>query len=118
MVTRLSCQAYRTGEFVGATAAATTYDYPPPKPIIQTFDADPLSYWPFVRSFDTYIAQRMSSDSAKLVYLLQHCSAKVKTNLEHLARDADRGYRLAHESLYNDYGQPHIIAHCCEERLL
>ena len=94
-----------------------THDYPPPKPVFQTFDGDPLS-WPFMRSFDTHIAQRMNSDSAKLVYLLQHCSPKIRANLEHFVRDSNRGYTLACEGLYEDYGQPHIIAHCCEERLL
>ena len=101
-----------------ATTVAASYDYPHPKPVIQIFDGDPLSNWPFMRSFDTHVAERMASDSAKLVYFFQHCSPKVRANLEHLARDANRGYRLACERPYNDFGQPHIIAHCCEERLL
>ena len=71
-----------------------------------------------MRSFDTHIAQRMASHSAKLVYLLQNCSPKVRANLEHLARDANQGCRLECESLCNDFGQPHVIADCCEEWLL
>ena len=104
----------------GATLAnpPVVHDYPPPRPEIKCFDGDPLNYWSFVRSFDTHIAQRMSSDSAKLVYLLQHCTPKVRSNLEHFSRDAEMGYRLARESLFNDYGQPYIIAHSCERKLL
>ena len=113
-----SSHQYVSGAGCAPAQSTITHDYPPPKPVIQTFNGDPLSYWPFMRSFDTHIAQRMNSDSAELVYLLQHCSPKIRANLEHFARDSNRGYTLACESLYEDYGQPHIIAHCCEERLL
>ena len=71
-----------------------------------------------MRCFDTHIAQRMNSDSAKLVYLLQHCSPKIRANLETFVGDANRGYMQTCKSLYEGYGQPHIIARCCEERLL
>ena len=60
----------------------------------------------------------MPSESAKLVYLLQHCSPNIRRNLEHLSRNLNDGYRLARESLHNEFGQPHIIACCCEQRLL
>ena len=96
----------------------TSQDYPPPRPVIPNFDGDPLTYWPFVRSFEAHLATKMSSNSAKLVYLLQHCSTRIRQNLEHLARDAESGYGLAMDSLYNDYGQPHIVAHHCEQKLL
>ena len=96
----------------------TSQDYPPPRPVIPNFDGDPLTYWLFIRSFEAHIATKMSSNSAKLVYLLQHCSTRIRQNLEHLARDAESGYGLAMDSLYNDYGQPHIVAHHCEQKLL
>ena len=96
----------------------TSQDYPPPRPVIPNFDGDPLTYWPFIRTFEAHIATKMSSNSAKLVYLLQHCSTRIRQNLEHLARDAESGYGLAMDSLYNDYGQPHIVAHHCEQKLL
>ena len=38
--------------------------------------------------------------------------------MEHFSRDADSGYKLARESLFNDFGQPHVIAHACEQKLL
>ena len=96
----------------------TPQDYPPARPVIPKFDGDPVNYWPFICSFETHIAQKMTSDSAKLVYLLQHRSLKLRQILEHFARDADSGYGKARESLFNDFGQPHIIANCCEQKLL
>ena len=93
-------------------------DYPPPRPEISKFNGDPLSYWTFIRSFDTHIASKMPNDEARLVYLLQHCSPKIRQDLEHFARDGNTGYQLARESLFSAYGQPHIVAFCCEERLL
>ena len=65
--------AVRDGEFVVPTSSGLQ-DYPPPRSVIPLFDGDPLSYWTFVPSFETHIAQTMSSDPAKLVYLLQHCT--------------------------------------------
>ena len=32
------------------------HDYPPPRSEIPIFDGDPLSYWTFIRSFETHIA--------------------------------------------------------------
>ena len=60
----------------------------------------------------------MPNDAARLVYLLQHCTPKVRRGLEHFSRDNTTGYRLARESLFNDYGQPHTIAYCCKQKLL
>ena len=34
-----------------------------------------------------------------------------------MARDAESGYGLAMDSLNNNYGQPHIVAHHCEHKL-
>ena len=56
----------------------TSQDYPPPRPVTPNFDGDPLTYWPFIRSFEAHIATKMSSNSAKLVYLLQHCSTRIR----------------------------------------
>ena len=60
----------------------------------------------------------MPNDAARLVYLLQHCSPNVRRGLEHFSRNNVTGYRLARQSLFNVYGQPHIIAYCCEQKLL
>ena len=34
----------------------TSQNYPPPRPVIPNFDRDPLTYWPFIRSFEAHIA--------------------------------------------------------------
>ena len=36
----------------------TSQDYPPPRPVIPNFDGDPLTYWPFIRSFEAHIATK------------------------------------------------------------
>ena len=97
---------------------ASVQDYPPSRPQIECFEGDQLTYWTFVRSFDEHIARKMPSESAKLVYLLQHCSPNIRRNLEHLSRNLNDGYRVARESSHNEFGQPHIIAYRCEQRLL
>ena len=111
-------QGFAPTTTVSGRMGAMMQDYPPPKPVIPCFDGDPLMFWTFVRSFDTHIAAKMPSDAARLVYLLQHCTPKVRHGLEHFSRDNTTGYRLARESLFNDYGQPHTIAYCCEQKLL
>ena len=111
-------QGFAPTTTVSGRMGAMMQDYPPPKPVIPCFDGDPLMFWTFVRSFDTHIAAKMPSDAARLVYLLQHCTPKVRHGLEHFSRDNTTGYRLARESLFDDYGQPHTIAYCCEQKLL
>ena len=75
-------------------------------------------FWIFIRSFDTHIAEKMPNDAVRLVYLLQHCSERVRHSLKHFSRDNTTGYEFARKSLFNEYGQPHTIACCCEQTLL
>ena len=89
-----------------------------PRPKISKFNGDLLSYWTFTLSFDTHIASKMPNKEARLVYLLQHCSPKIRQDLKHFARDGNTGYQLAKKSLFSAYWQPHIVAFCCEEKLL
>ena len=60
----------------------------------------------------------MSTDAARLVYILQHCSPRVRKILEHFFQNLNLGYRLAYASFSNDYGQPHFVAYMCKKRLL
>ena len=101
-----------------APVVSPVQDYHSPQLQIQCFNGHPLMYWTFVRSFDEHIARKMPSESAKLVYLLQQCSPDIRQKLEHISRNLNGGYRLAPESSPNKFVQPHIIAYCCEERLL
>ena len=93
-------------------------DYPSPRPEMSNFAGDPLCYWTFILSFDTHIANKMPNDEARLVYLLQHCAPNVRRELEHFVRDGNSRYRLARKSLYNVYGQSHVVAYCCKQKLL
>ena len=87
-------------------------------PQIEWFDGDPFTYWTFVCSFNMHIVHKMPSKSTKLVYLFQHCSSNIRQNLEDLSKNLNDGYCLAHESLHNEFGHPHIIANCYKQRLL
>ena len=49
---------------------------------------------------------------------MQHCSKRVGHSLEQFSRHNTTGYRLARESLFNKYRQPHTIAYCCEQKFL
>ena len=117
-VTNSTSQSGGAYPVVNHRVVPVVQDYPPPKPVIPRFDGDPLTFWTFIRSFDTHIAEKMPNDAARLVYLLQHCSEKVRHSPEHFSRDNTTGYRLARESLFNEYVQPHTIAYCCEQKLL
>ena len=91
-----------------------------PKPAIEEFDGDPLDYWAFVNRFKVHIADRITSDDLKLVYLLQHCSKRVYDRIKHYAGGPDKHqcYQMVWRELYDRYGQPHIVGRHCEQRLL
>ena len=89
-----------------------------PKPSIKLFEGDPLDYWAFYNRFRGHIGDWLSP-KRQLSYLLQHCSAEVANNIQHYAdlHDDQYAYELAWQELKYRYGQPHIIAQACEERL-
>ena len=43
-----------------------------PKKELTIFDGDPLEYWNFIKSFENSITANATSESEKLVYLLQY----------------------------------------------
>ena len=90
-----------------------------PKPEVKKFDGDPLDYWAFSNRFRCHVADWLPS-KAKMSYLLQHCSPEVRDNIQHFAdiNDGQYAYDLAWDELKRRYGQPYIIAHACEEKLL
>ena len=90
-----------------------------PKPEVKKFDGDPLDYWAFLNPFRCHVADWLPS-KAKMSYLLQHCSPEVRDNIQHFAdiNDGQYAYDLAWDELKRRYGQPYIIAHACEEKLL
>ena len=90
-----------------------------PKPSIKPFHGDPMDYWAFFNRFSCHIAEWLPPKK-KMSYLLQHCSDKVCQHIQHLS-DIHYGscaYDLAWDELKRRYGQPHIIAQACEEKLI
>ena len=89
-----------------------------PKPDVKKFDGDPLDYLAFRNRFKAHIADWLPKDK-KLSYLLQHCNQKVAEQIRHYAdyQGTQCSYEMAWEELRRRYGQPHVIAQACEERL-
>ena len=78
-----------------------------------------MDYWAFVNRFEVHVASKVHDDDLRLAYVLQHCTKPVYDKVKHIAgnRDKSIAYRLLWQELYERYGQPHIIAHHCENRL-
>ena len=87
-----------------------------PKPAVEKFDGDPMDYWAFVNRFEVDVASKVHDDDLHLAYVLQHCTKPVYDKVKHIAgnRDKSIAYRILWQELYERYGQPHIIAHHCE----
>ena len=92
-------------------------DYPPPRPVIPDFDGDPLNYNAFAATFQAHITSRITSDSARLTYLIQYCNSEVRSLIDHYVGTA-YGFERAWEKLYHYYGRPLIVASRCEEKLM
>ena len=92
-------------------------DYPPPRPVIPDFDGDPLNYNAFAATFQAHITSRITSDSARLTYLIQYCNSEVRSLIDHYVGTA-YGFERAWEKLYRYYGRPLIVASRCEEKLM
>ena len=90
-----------------------------PKPAVEKFDGDPLDYWAFVNRFEVHVASKVYDDDLRLAYVLQHCTKPVYDKVKHIAgnRIKSTAYRMLWQELYERYGQPHIIARHCENRL-
>jgi len=86
--------------------------------VITKFDGNPMNFRTFKRQFEAYIVKKTQSDEMRLLFLLQHCEPRVRQRIEHFtSKDPIDGYRLAWNTLFYEYGQPHVIAQCCEQQL-
>ena len=72
-------------------------DYPLPRPVIPDFDGDPLNYNAFVATFQAHITSRITSDSARLTYLIQYCNSEVRSLIDHYVGTA-YGFERAREN--------------------
>lgn len=82
-----------------------------PKPELTTFDGNRLDYWNFVKAFENSIERNASSESKKLMYLLQNTSGVVKETIKCcLVMDTLQGYQMARKLLEERFGLPFKIA--------
>ena len=73
-----------------------------PRKELTFFDGDPLDYWNFTKSFQNSITANASSESEKLIYLLQYTSGVAKDTIECcLVMDSSLGYQMTLTSLHN-----------------
>ena len=82
-----------------------------PKKELTKFDGNPLEYWNFIKSFENSITANASSESEKLMYLLQYTSGVAKDTIKCcLVMDSSLGYQMARKLLEERFGHPCTIA--------
>lgn len=76
-----------------------------------------MQYWTFVCQFEAHVLDKV--DEYELFPLFyQHCKPDVQQKLDHLFNQTpENDFQMAWDLLYDEYGHPHEIARCCEERL-
>ena len=96
---------------VQSLTSALTLRFSMPRPEILTFDASPLEYWKFIRSFEVNVAGRTDDPRKKLTYLIQYCSGEAREVIENCCvLESKEGYKRAREILHHQFGKPHIVA--------
>ena len=66
---------------------------------------------PFFTPFKTYLEKDNPDDSRRLQFLVQHYTSKARDMIESCSNlPASEGYRVAKETLGDNFGKSHIIA--------
>ena len=82
-----------------------------PKLEYHTFDGDPLKYVTFIHNFETFLEKENLENSRRLQLLIQHCKGKAREAIESCTNlPESEGYRVAKETLRENFGKPHVIA--------
>ena len=91
-----------------------------PKVEYQHFDGDPLKYAvTFSLKVETYMEKDNPDNSRGLQFLIQPCTGKARDSIESCSNlPANEGYRVAKETLRENFGKPHIIALAHIKKLL
>ena len=90
-----------------------------PKIEISKFDGNPLRYWPFIRSFENAVENRIKDNSIRLDILVQHCTGEVHDLLQCcLLKNPNEGYALARTLLKETYGDDEAIACAWLDKIL
>jgi len=84
---------------------------PLPTPDLVKFDGNPVHYPVFVSNFEAHVGNKLKDPASRLQYLIQYCRGEARALIEFCAvLEPHTGYRKAREILFENFGQPHIIA--------
>ena len=90
-----------------------------PKVEYLKFDGDPLRYVSIIHNFKTYWEQDNPDDSRWLQLLIQHCTGKAREVVESCENlPVSDGYRVAKETLRENFGKLQVIADAHIKKLL
>ena len=99
-------------QFMKKVAVTIKRGFALPQKELTVFNVDPLEYWSFISSFQNSIEANATSESEKLMYLLQYTSGAAKDSIKCcLVLDPSIGYQRARKLLEERFGQPFTIAY-------
>ena len=82
-----------------------------PKIKYTDFNGDAINYASFMHNFETCLEKDNSGNCTRLQLLIQHCNGKAREAIESCVNlPAEEGYNTAKNTLYENFGKPHIIA--------
>ncbi|XP_046862829.1 uncharacterized protein LOC124456428 [Xenia sp. Carnegie-2017] len=82
-----------------------------PKIKYMHFEGDAINYASFMHNFETCLEKDNPDNSTRLQLLIQHCTGKARDAIESCVNlPAQEGYNIAKNTLYENFGKPHIIA--------
>lgn len=90
-----------------------------PKIEYMRFDGNPTNFPSFMHNFETCLGRNNDSEESKLQLLIQHCHGKAKEAIKAcLNLPVHERYRVAEETLTENFGKPHIIARAHNSKLV
>jgi hypothetical protein len=91
-----------------------------PKADIDSFDGDPLDYYPFLQRFQLHVLQYATDSETKLRHLRAYCKgdAKAAISSSDFIPNAEKAYNLAMSKLKERFGQEHVIAQSWMQKVL
>ena len=82
-----------------------------PKIKYMHFNGDAINYASFMHNFETCLEKDNPDNCTRLQLLIQHCNGKAREAIESCGNlPAEEGYNTAKNTLYENFGKPHIIA--------
>jgi len=71
-----------------------------------------------MHNFETYLEKDNPDEARRLQLLIQHCTGKGREAIESCANLPNDGYRVAKQTLRENFGKPHVIAEAHVKKLL